>query len=172
MIRLSVRLVVAMLVLVFAALFVRGTLGSFTGPPDSTFKHAEPKLYMERQAGTSGDTVVKEARFVPDPGYTIDTSYHQPAPVKFAGGDHDVADSPLKVTDIPAAVFLQPGGGWYWSIQPPLKLYVDVNDFGPDGRPTAYTFSARLYCGPEPHPGPGCNANMDVWIKQKPIKSR
>jgi hypothetical protein len=102
-----------MLVLVFAALFVRGTLGSFTGPPDSTFKHAEPKLYMERQAGTSGDTVVKEARLVPDPGYTIDTSYHQPAPVKFAGGDHDVADSPIKVTDIPAAVFLQPGGGWY-----------------------------------------------------------
>jgi hypothetical protein len=146
--------------------------GNPVAPPDNTFKHAEPKLYMERHAGSGADTVTVEAQFIPDPGYTIDTDYHQPAPVKFAGGDRDSASSPLTVNDIPPGVFLQPGGGWYWSIQGPLKLYVNVNDFGPDGKPKAYTFSARLYCGPEPSGGPGCNANMDVWVKQKRIAKK
>src|SRR5882762_10584623 len=105
-----VRLGVVLVALSLAVFFVTNSIGRPAGPPDGSFKHAEPKLYMERQAGTSGDTVVKEARLVPDKGYMIDTSYHQPAPVRFAGGDRDAADSPLKATDIPAGVYLQPGG--------------------------------------------------------------
>ena len=140
------------------------------GPPDKTFKSAG-QLYMARNQGDSADTQTKEVRLTPDPGYMIDLSYQQPTepPNRFAGGDQQKASSPLHVSDIPKGVYIETGGGWYWSIQPPLRLYGNMDDLSPDGRVQSYTFTARLYCGPEPPPGPGCNAKLDVWFKQKAI---
>ena len=140
------------------------------GPPDNTFKSAG-QLYMARNSGDSADTQTKEVRFKPDPGYIVDTAYHKNTepPNIFAGGDQQKASSDLHVSDIPNGIYLETGGGWYWSIQPPLRLYANTDDLTPDGRVQSYTFTARLYCGPEPKPGPGCNSHMDVWFKQKPI---
>jgi len=137
-------------------------------PPDNTFKYGG-KLYMARNQGDTADTQLKEVRLTPDMGFIIDSSYHQSSEPRnaFAGGDQQKATSPLQPNDIPNGIYLEAGGGWYWSIQPPLKLYGNMDDLTPDGRVQSYTFTARLYCGPEPAPGPGCNAYVDVWFKQK-----
>jgi len=135
------------------------------GPPAGNFKKVG-QIYMERHAGSQAATEYQQFRFSLDPGYTLDLSYHQPAAV-FAGGDKDKADSKLTSANIPAGVYLEPGGGWYWSIQPPLQLLANTDDLTEDGKIRSYTFGASLYCGPEPSGGPGCNSHVDVWVKQK-----
>jgi hypothetical protein len=154
-----------------ALLMMAGALPVNAGPPDKTFKHAG-QLYISRNQGDTADTHEKEVRLTPDRGYMIDLSYHQPNDPGFAGGDQQKATSPLRVSDIPAGIYIETGGGWYWSIQPPLKVYGNMDDLTADGRVQSYTFTARLYCGPEPPPGPGCNAHLDVWFKQRPIPKK
>jgi hypothetical protein len=138
------------------------------GPPAGNFKKVG-QIYMEINAGSQAATVYKQLRFSLDPGFTLDTSYHQPAAV-FAGGDKEKATSPLQAANIPAGLYIEPGGGWFWSIQAPLQLLANTDDMTDDGRIRSYTFGASLYCGPEPSGGPGCNSHIDVWAKQKAKK--
>jgi hypothetical protein len=157
-------------VMAATAAMVVTTFAGTPNPPAGNFKKVG-QLYMERNAGDQAATDYKQLRFSADPGFTLDTSYHQPA-ANFAGGDKDKATSPLGPANIPGGVYIEPGGGWYWSIQGPLQLFGNTDDLGEDGRIKSYTFGANLYCGPEPKGGPGCNSHIDVWVKQKPIAKK
>lgn len=149
------------------AVLTFGAMVAIAGPPAGNFKKVG-QIYMERNSGDQGATDYKQLRFTVEPGYVIDKSYHQPS-AAFAGGDKDKATSPLSPANIPAGLYIEPGGGWYWSIQGPMQLFANTDDMTDDGRVKSYTFGASLYCGPEPKPGPGCNSHVDVWVKQKPV---
>jgi hypothetical protein len=144
---------------------------ALANPPDATFKSAG-QMYMARSNHQTADTQEKELVFVPDHGMTIDLSYHQdtPPPKGFAGGDEQKATSQLAPADIPKGIYLEADGGWYWSIPGPIRLYGNLDDAA--GNIKSYTFIARIYCGPEPAPGPGCNVKLNVWFKQKPAAAK
>jgi len=75
-----------------AAMVVAAFAGT-PNPPAGNFKKVG-QLYMERNAGDQAATDYKQLRFSLDPGFSLDTTYHQPA-AAFAGGDKDKATSPL-----------------------------------------------------------------------------
>jgi hypothetical protein len=91
--------------------------------------------------------------------FPLNRNYHQGS-CSTHGGD---ANSTMSCSEIPAGIYIEPNGTVAWAVfSPSLVAITDDND-----QVVSRRFSMKLYCGPEPPPGAGCNVKVAVYAVKK-----
>jgi hypothetical protein len=124
--------------------FYRNTLPQTSTAATSVVRYEEPICAFYGESNSGGSAWNKDEVCPIKNAAQLDPEYQQTS-FQCCGGN---AQSRMTLTDIPHGLEIQVDGGYFWSVD--------------GGKQIGEEYHLHTYCGPEPHPGPGCNVKVKI----------